>query len=339
MAVLTIHRLVLLLALIATITIPALADEDDKSGKRGRIDHGECPPNVEAVMVYSPFKPYYHWAEFQHIQKCWVASDCLFEAAGESRKQQFAAVALVMGLVPPTLKDIAWPERRGIPITKKLNPLVEILVLALGLVPAITADSPESIAKSKASSFIVRKSWKMSKPKKAFWIFVCTIGLLASYTGLVITEVFSKRSALGCVFPGTVAAWFAIALLPAAIHALFASFDRSRNAAIKSSTPPFQTDPNKNPHDVEAREARQMLEMDHQQSRPVMSAVPGGDEGWPVQLSWAVYYIAGILVFTSIMAVTVIELLVWVLLGIAATGCSKLLAFFLCVYFEETVHG
>ena len=45
----------------------------------------------------------------------------MFEAAGESRKQQFAAIALVMGLIPLTLKDVAWPERRIIYVTKRLN--------------------------------------------------------------------------------------------------------------------------------------------------------------------------------------------------------------------------
>lgn len=36
------------------------------------------------------------------------------------------------------------------------------------------------------------------------------------------------------------------------------------------------------------------------------------------------------------MAVTVPELVVWVVLGLATTGCSKILAFFLCLVFEET---
>jgi len=45
---------------------------------------------------------------------------------------------------------------------------------------------------------------------------------------------------------------------------------------------------------------------------------------------------AGTLIFTSIMAVTVVELIVWVALGFAVTGTSKILAFFLCLVFEET---
>ena len=68
----------------------------------------------------------------------------------------------------------------------------------------------------------------------------------------------------------------------------------------------------------------------------IISAVQGADEDWPVQLSWGIYYIAGTLIFTSIMGVTVIELVCWVGLSCAVTGSSKLLAFFLCLVFEKT---
>ena len=44
--------------------------------------------------------------------------------------------------------------------------------------------------------------------------------------------------------------------------------------------------------------------------------------------------IAGTLIFTSIMAVTVVELIVWVGLGFTVTGTSKILAFFLCLVLE-----
>ena len=65
------------------------------------------------------------------------------------------------------------------------------------------------------------------------------------------------------------------------------------------------------------------------------SAVQGGDEIWLVQLIWAVYYIAGTLVYTSVMAVTVVELAVWVALSAAFTASCKLLAFFLCLLIER----
>lgn len=56
---------------------------------------------------------------------------------------------------------------------------------------------------------------------------------------------------------------------------------------------------------------------------------------WLVQLVWNVYYVAGTLVYTSIMAVTVIELFVWVMTSVAVTAASKLLGFFLCMAAEK----
>jgi hypothetical protein len=66
------------------------------------------------------------------------------------------------------------------------------------------------------------------------------------------------------------------------------------------------------------------------------SAVQGGDKEWPVQMAWSIYYIAGTLIFTSIMAVTVIELVVWVMLSLATAGRSKVQALFLCLAYEDT---
>ena len=46
-------------------------------------------------------------------------------------------------------------------------------------------------------------------------------------------------------------------------------------------------------------------------------------------------YIAGTLVYSSIMAVTVIELFAWVAVSCATTAVSKLLAFLLCMALEK----
>lgn len=56
----------------------------------------------------------------------------------------------------------------------------------------------------------------------------------------------------------------------------------------------------------------------------------GGKEKWWIQLIWAVYYAAGTLVFSSIMAVTVIELVVWVIISCYTVAASRLLALRLC---------
>ena len=53
-------------------------------------------------------------------------------------------------------------------------------------------------------------------------------------------------------------------------------------------------------------------------------------ENWWIAFTWAVYYAAGTLVFSSIMAVTVIELVVWVILSCYTVAASRLLAVRLC---------
>lgn len=320
-------------ALLALALAPFLVRAQGETGG-GRIDSNQCPDDVESSMVFSPFKPYFYWPMFQgDVQKCWVAADCLFEAAGESRKQQFAATALVMGLIPLTLKDIAWPERRIIHVTNRLNIFIEIVVLALGLVPTETGNKEKTIKKSGESNMIAKAAWRMGRAAIIFWILACTILVLASYAGLAIMEIYSKRSALGCPFPIFVSAWYVIALVPAAIHALFASIRRYRNSKKLPAKDDGQYDAHKNAFtSVQARETAEEAE----RKKKIISAVQGADEDWPVQLAWGIYYIAGTLIFTSIMAVTVPELVVWVGLGFAVTGSSKVLAFFLCLVFEKT---
>lgn len=63
--------------------------------------------------------------------------------------------------------------------------------------------------------------------------------------------------------------------------------------------------------------------------------LPGVDEWWVTQLVWSMYYIAGTLVHTSISLVTVIELVAWMIVSFTTTAMSKLLAFSLCMRYEE----
>lgn len=291
---------------------------------RGRIDSGQCPDNLES-LVHSPFTPYFHWMH-GNAQKCWDIADCLFEAAQESRKQQFAAIALIMGLIPLTLKDIAWPEKRIVYVTKPLPWIVEVLVLALGLEPEEAGEKEpsgetdevvrgwnEAREKNMASTSVAKVVWSWSRSTILLVIGATAAILIGCYAGLVIMEVYSKRSALGCPVPIFIATWHVIALLPASIHALFASFRRRRFTKSKPL----------------------LRQAERDQQIQGVSTIPGGDQAWPVQMAWAIYYIAGTLVYTSIMAVTVPELVCWVLLGLTVTACSKLLAFFLCLVFEK----
>ncbi|KAL1603573.1 hypothetical protein SLS60_005161 [Paraconiothyrium brasiliense] len=359
----------ILFALLALL--PYLIAADGPTGG-DRLGAGSCPgspPNVnetsryaaKEMLVYSPFKPYWKFnvpnRTKADAENCWVVADCLFEAAGESRKQQFGATALVMGLNPPTIKDIAWPERRLIYVTKSLPWPVEMLALALGLVPHPTGNKSDTRFKGSDGAVVARYAWSMGRSRIRLCIGAAAVALTGCYAGLTTMEVFSKRSALGCVAPIFVLVWHIIALVPAVIHQIFGSLRRQRfrRRPFQSSGSP-QSRPYRNDgilqeiSGMDLAERPQALQrqlhidgndeqdeyyQDHREGK-IVSAVQGATEDWPVQMAWGIYYIAGTLVFTSIMAVTVPELVVWVLLGLATAGCSKILALFLCLVYEET---
>jgi hypothetical protein len=292
-----------------------------------RLGGGMCPGllrnNTEAILVYTPFTPWWKFTvPYPDSRNCWLIADCLYEAAGESRKQQFSATALVMGLIPLTIKDIAWPERRLVYVTEKLHWTIEILVLALGLVPQITGDSAETRRKGREGALVAGWAWRKNNTVRKRVIVISVAALMLCYGGLVAMEIFSKRSALGCVVPAFIFLWHFVALIPAAIHLLFSRFGWGRMAEKR---------------DGEGGTARDSASGDKGRSKEqVASAVQGADEYWPVQMAWGIYYIAGTLVFTSIMAVMVPELTVWVVLGLVTAGCSKVLALFLCLVSEDS---
>jgi hypothetical protein len=292
-----------------------------------RLGGGMCPGilrnNTEAILVYTPFKPWWKFTVPYPNSDCWLIADCLYEAAGESRKQQFSATALVMGLIPPTIKDIAWPERRLVYVTEKLHWAIEILVLALGLVPQVTGDIAETKRKGREGALVADWAWRKDNAvRKRVVISVAVSAVMLCYGGLVAMEIFSKRSALGCVVPAFIFLWHFVALIPAAIHLLFSRFGWGRMAEKR---------------DGEEGTTRDSASSDKGRSKEqVASAVQGANEYWPVQMAWGIYYIAGTLVFTSIMAVTVPELTVWVVLGLVTAGCSKVLALFLCLVSEAS---
>ncbi|USP82235.1 uncharacterized protein yc1106_09509 [Curvularia clavata] len=303
-------RLTLLILLFWAI-LAAAAGETGSD----RIGSGQCPDNVETVMVYSPFKPYWKFSKFGHDrQKCWVASDCLFEAAGESRKQQFAATALVMGLIPLTLKDVAWPERRIVHVTKPLPWICDILVLALGLVP-LPADRGAPLStrqNSEASNGLAKYAWKMRRLTIRLVVAALTVCLMTCYAALVFNEIYSKRSALGCVVPFFITAWYIVALVPASIHKIFAGrrktrFERLEQEPDTSVTEQLRANPFVGPQSQDslpeiANKALAIRRCEGGCRGTAVSAVQGADEDWPVQMAWGIYYIAGTLIFTSIMA-------------------------------------
>jgi hypothetical protein len=170
------------------------------------LDMSQVCPNAS---VYTPFKKWPHemllLPNMSANIACWWWAECVIEHANEVRKQQFAATSLVMGLVPLTLREIAWPDWKIVYVPAPLNMEIEVLVRALGLIPVIKTDA---------------KLTRLPKAKmKSGYIMLVFLkfGVFASCVGLAFMEVYSKRSSLRCPYPLFVFTWFFIALIPSAI--------------------------------------------------------------------------------------------------------------------------
>lgn len=281
-------------------------------------------------IQYSPFTPYW-WLPFWagNVQFCWWWAECVYMRSQQVRLQQFSATALVMGLLPLTLKDVAWPSRRIVYLSRRLDPTREILVRALGLNPKDSESKHVNVAAERVQSwwagFFVYK-WVHGFPRSM--VAICTFGLFATYAAAAIMELYSKRSALGCPYPLFVLSWYIAGLLPSVLHVLGSRL-RGRYQTNRSSIQHSNLQTN----EFDGVEIRRITTSDD----GGVSAIQGEDEWWIVQLTWAIYYVAGTLIYTSIMAVTVAELVVWVLISVALTATSKILAFFICLAFEQKV--
>jgi hypothetical protein len=269
----------------------------------------ECPD--ASVIVYSPFKPWFKFDYGPEGGDCWSAAICTLGQADAARNQQFAATALVMGLLPIFFRDIAWPEKRVVLVSRPLPALAEVLVRALGLEPVVNGNaagwSDEDVQRwlDWVSSSAITAASVRSQSKKQAIVVVSSVALLISYAALALVEIYSKRSALGCVYPVIALTWFLIAVAPAALHVLFEGYRR--------------------------RKAKDGVNVTR------ASAVQGADQAWPVQFGWAIYYIIGTLVYTSIMAITPLELFVWVVVTAVTTGASKMLGLYICLMLRNPV--
>ncbi|KAM0801209.1 hypothetical protein BDR22DRAFT_848125 [Usnea florida] len=230
---------------------------------------------------------------------CWWWAGCVLDSASEVRKQQFAATSLIMGLVPLTLKHIVWPDYTTGLVSLPRNWFLEILVRALGHIPVVTSDDSPTPA-----------------PPGIRTRVLLTLAVLVGYGALVVMELYSKRSSLGCPYPLFICTWFIVALIPASIQTI--ALRILRHHAPNSS------------RDIASEPKALTGPVLLVQSTPDLSADQGSEKKWWIQLIWAVYYAAGTLVFSSIMAVTVVELAVWVILTCYTDAASRLLAFRLC---------
>ncbi|KFX97441.1 hypothetical protein O988_04862 [Pseudogymnoascus sp. VKM F-3808] len=249
---------------------------------------------------------------FVNNMGCWWYADCIFSLAAETRKQQYGAVSIVMALIPVTLKDIAWPHRRMVPVPKQLNVMAEILIKALGLVPVIHKDKSKKLEMKTFGRFA-----------STLISMLLVLFLVAAYGILVVMEFYSKRSSLGCPVPAFVAIWFVIALAPAAVEVAFSRFTEKDKDSSEAFDKASESGNN---------EAVLSGNTDEHNSTPVADNIQGGDQNWFVQICWGFYYSAGSLIFTSIMLVSVVELFSWVILSGVATAASKLLAYRIAGY-------
>ncbi|KAH0556839.1 hypothetical protein GP486_005373 [Trichoglossum hirsutum] len=267
-----------------------------------------CPP--WQTLVYSPFTPYFSPSFLPYLppsdpNRCWDYSSCFFIATSEPGKQQFAATALVMGFIPLTLKDFPWKRENPLFVSKEPSWWLDILVRALGVIPKKTE---EGIGGTKLALYA-------NNPVKLVAVTTgCAAGLLVSYISFALTEIYSKRSALGCVYPVFVLSWWLFALVPAAVE----SVHQRRNNKKAQST-------NSNTLKQDAPRRRRDIDLSKEES--IGSAL--------VQFLWAIYGIMGALIYTGIMGVAVIELFVWIMSSVAAAGFSKCLGFLLCALTEK----
>ncbi|KFY32120.1 hypothetical protein V493_00516 [Pseudogymnoascus sp. VKM F-4281 (FW-2241)] len=243
---------------------------------------------------------------------CWWYADCIFSLAPETAKQQYAAISIVMALIPLILKDIAWPHRRIVMSLKKGHWVVEILIRALGLNPVITGDRTE-----------IKEGKKFSRWASRLLLVLLVGFLLLAYGMLIVMEFYSKRSSLGCPVPAFVVLWFVVALAPAGVEV---AFSRIRDRMRRSSPKPKGDSEDSESGNKEALNGGEQ----HSTTIVVSESIPGGEQHWIVQFCWGLYYSAGGLIFTSIMLVSVVELFTWMLLAAVATAASKLLGYKLC---------
>lgn len=237
---------------------------------------------------------------------CWWYADCIFDNVASTSQQQYSGIAIVMGLFPIFLKDIAWPDRRLVQIRKEKHWVIEILVRALGLIPVV-----EPKAK-------IKEGRRFNRWGSMLVLVVLVVFLLSSYGLLVVMELYSKRSSLGCPMPAWVVLWFVVALVPAIIEVIC-----SRLLRRKSSSTGYSEQLSNG-----ALEGQNEID---RQPQPEPEGIQGGSN-WFTQFCWALYYSAGALIFTSIMLVTVAELFTWMFVTGVTTAASKMLGVKLCGY-------
>ncbi|KAK5194320.1 hypothetical protein LTR99_002821 [Exophiala xenobiotica] len=124
-----------------------------------------------------------------------------------------------MGLIPLTLKDIAWPNRRIVFLRKRLGVVREIFVRALGLEPIDVGEPRKADVMPWWKSFFI---FERARKYPRGIILFCVVAMFVAIACTALTEIYSKRSALGCPYPLFVVTFYIVALLPSTFHVLCA---------------------------------------------------------------------------------------------------------------------
>lgn len=203
-------------------------------------------------------------------------------------------------------------------VSTRLPLVVEILVRSLGLDAFECGDLAKE--KNEEMSGLARFTARVGLGAR-FLVFAVSMAiLLLAYAMPALVEVYSKRAALGCPYPVFVLTWYLVALIPGAIHTIILHLQRrggfkTGSSRLRASPSPIAT--------------YEELEALHEHAR----------DWWLIQFGWTVNFIAGTLVYTSIMIVIVPELVAWVAASCLAVFASKACAFLLVAVCEGLRQG
>ena len=203
-------------------------------------------------------------------------------------------------------------------VPARLPLVLEIFVRALGL----DVFECGSLAKEKneETSGLARFAAGVGFGARCFIFAVSVAILLVAYAMLALVEVYSKRAALGCPYPVFVLTWYLVALIPGAIHTIVLRLQR--RGGFKTGSSRLRASPS-------LIATYEELETLHEDAR----------DWWLIQFAWTAYFIAGMLVYTSIMVVTVPELVAWVVASCLAVFASKACGFLLIAVLEGLRQG
>lgn len=207
-----------------------------------------------------------------------------------------------MGLLLIFFRNIAWPEKRVVLVFHPLPVRAEVLVRALGLEPVVNGNAA---------------GW--SDEDVQWWLDWVSSSLITAAS----VRLRSKKQLI-------VAVSSVVLLISSAALALVEIY--SKRMALGCVHPVIALAW----FLIAVVPAALHVLLEDYRRRKARDGV-NVTRAWPVQLGWAVYYIIGTLVYTSIMTITPLELFVWVVVTPIVTGASKRLGLYICLMLRNPV--